>query len=69
MMKTAVLGTGAIGSCIGADLSEAGLDVLLIDQWPEHVEAMKNRGLSISASGIEKKIQCKSSSSVRAFIN
>ena len=54
-MKTAVLGTGAIGSCIGADLSEAGLDVLLIDQWPEHVEAMKNRGLSISASGIEKK--------------
>lgn len=46
-MKIAVLGTGAIGSCIGADLSAAGLDVLLLDQWPEHVEAMKKDGLRI----------------------
>jgi 2-dehydropantoate 2-reductase len=45
--KIAVLGTGAIGSSIGADLTQAGLDVTLIDQWPSHVRAMKNNGLQI----------------------
>ena len=45
--KIAVLGTGAIGSSVGADLTKAGYDVLLIDQWPEHVEAMKADGLHV----------------------
>ena len=44
----AVLGTGAIGSSIGADLSKAGENVLLVDQWPAHVEAMKSNGLHIT---------------------
>ncbi len=43
----AVLGTGSIGSCVGADLTRAGHDVVLIDQWPAHVEAMKAHGLRI----------------------
>jgi len=45
--KIAVLGTGAIGSSIGADLTHAGFDVTLIDQWPAHVKAMKNNGLQV----------------------
>jgi len=45
--KIAVLGTGAIGSSIGADLTHAGLDVTLIDQWPAHVKAMKTNGLQV----------------------
>lgn len=49
MDKTmAVLGTGAIGSSVGADLAKAGYDVLLIDQWPAHVEAMKTKGLRVT---------------------
>lgn len=44
---TAVLGAGAIGSSVGADLTRAGLDVTIIDQWPAHVEAMKADGLHI----------------------
>jgi 2-dehydropantoate 2-reductase len=47
LRKIAVLGTGAIGSSIGADLTHAGLDVTLIDQWPAHVEAMKANGLQV----------------------
>ena len=39
--KIAVLGAGANGASIGADLTKAGLDVALIDQWPEHVQAMR----------------------------
>jgi 2-dehydropantoate 2-reductase len=46
--KIAVLGTGANGSCTAADLTNAGLDVILIDQWPAHVEAMRADGLRIS---------------------
>lgn len=45
--RIAVLGSGAIGSSIGADLTQAGLDVTLIDQWPSHVRAMKSNGLLI----------------------
>jgi 2-dehydropantoate 2-reductase len=45
--KIAILGTGANGSSIGADLINAGHDVFLIDQWPEHVQAMRTRGLRI----------------------
>lgn len=43
----AVLGTGAIGSSIGADLTKAGYNVLLVDQWPAHVEVMKIEGLHL----------------------
>ncbi len=46
--KIAVLGTGANGSCIAADLTNADLDVVLIDQWPAHVEAMRANGLQIN---------------------
>jgi 2-dehydropantoate 2-reductase len=43
----AVVGAGAIGSSIAADLTEAGHDVAVIDQWPAHVEAMKANGLNV----------------------
>jgi 2-dehydropantoate 2-reductase len=45
--KIAVLGTGANGASIGADLTKAGHDVVLIDQWPENVEVMRQRGARI----------------------
>jgi len=46
-MKIGIVGTGANGSCIAADLTQAGLDVSLIDQWPEHVEKMRQSGLTV----------------------
>jgi len=46
--KIAVLGAGSIGSSFGADLTNAGLDVTIIDQWPAHVEAMKENGLDVT---------------------
>ena len=45
--KIAVLGAGANGASVGADLTAAGLDVTLIEQWPEHVEAMRRDGIRI----------------------
>ncbi|GAB4065262.1 FAD-dependent monooxygenase [Ancylobacter sonchi] len=46
--KIAVLGSGANGSCLAADLANAGLDVVLIDQWPAHVEAIRANGLHVT---------------------
>jgi 2-dehydropantoate 2-reductase len=45
--KIAVLGAGAIGSSVSADLTQAGYDVTVVDQWPAQVEALKASGLHI----------------------
>lgn len=46
--RIAVLGAGANGASIGADLALAGFDVTLIEQWPAHVEAMRSNGVTIN---------------------
>jgi 2-dehydropantoate 2-reductase len=45
--RIAVLGAGANGASIGADLTAADLDVVLVEQWPAHVEKMRADGLRI----------------------
>ncbi|WP_449282039.1 ketopantoate reductase family protein [Leucobacter sp.] len=45
--RVAVLGTGANGSVIGADLADAGVDVTFIDQWPANVEAIREHGVRV----------------------
>ncbi|HEV8436605.1 MAG TPA: 2-dehydropantoate 2-reductase [Methylomirabilota bacterium] len=49
-MRIGIIGAGAIGSVVGGLLTKAGHDVTLIDQWPEHVERMKQRGLELSGT-------------------
>lgn len=49
-MRTAIIGAGAVGSIVGGLLTKAGRDVTLIDQWPEHVAAMKAHGLRLSGA-------------------
>lgn len=46
-VKIAVVGTGANGASLGADMIRAGLDVTFIEQWPAHVEAMRADGLTV----------------------
>jgi 2-dehydropantoate 2-reductase len=48
--KIGIVGAGAIGCVVGGLLTKAGHDVTLIDQWPEHVETMKARGLRLSGT-------------------
>ncbi len=45
--RIAFLGTGAQGASVAADFALAGLDVTFIDQWPAHVEAMREKGLTV----------------------
>jgi 2-dehydropantoate 2-reductase len=46
-VRIAVVGTGANGASLGADMVRAGLDVTFIEQWPAHVEAMRANGLTV----------------------
>ncbi len=53
MTKIAVVAAGAIGGSIAADLTQAGMDVTVIDQWPAHVEAMREQGLHVTMPDLE----------------
>jgi 2-dehydropantoate 2-reductase len=46
--RIAIVGAGAVGSYLGGHLARAGNDVTLIDPWPEHVAAIRARGLQLS---------------------
>lgn len=59
--KIAVLGAGAIGSSVSADLIHAGYEVVVIDQWPAQVEAMRTTGLHVQMTDGDVKVP------VRAF--
>jgi len=54
--KIAVLGAGAIGSSVSADLTKAGYDITVIDQWPAQVEALKATGLHIQMADGDVKV-------------
>jgi 2-dehydropantoate 2-reductase len=46
--RIAIIGAGAVGCYAGAHMAQAGEDVTFVDMWPEHVEAMKAKGLRIT---------------------
>ena len=45
--RLAFVGAGAVGGYVGGHLHRLGHDVTLIDPWPEHVEAIRARGLAL----------------------
>lgn len=47
-MRITIVGAEAIGGTVGAYLTSAGHDVLLVDTVAEHVAVMNERGLRIS---------------------
>jgi len=49
-LRIAFVGAGAIGGYVGGHLAKAGLNVLLIDQWAQHVAAMQRDGLHFSGT-------------------
>src|SRR5262245_59391118 len=41
------MGAGAVGGYVGGMLSAAGEDIVLIDAWPAHIEAIRTDGLKL----------------------
>lgn len=52
-MKIAIAGAGAMGSRIGLMLHAAGNQVILIDTWPAHIAAIREKGLLANLNGQE----------------
>ena len=50
-MKIAIAGAGAMGSRFGLMLHKAGNEVVLIDKWADHVNAIKKVGLKANYNG------------------
>lgn len=51
-MKIAIIGTGAMGSVYAGLMAEAGHEVVAVDTWGEHVDAINRDGLRVEgASG------------------
>ena len=46
--RIAIVGAGAVGSYAGAHMAQAGEDVTFIDPWPQNIEAMRTKGLTVS---------------------
>ena len=46
--RIAVVGAGAVGGYVGAGLAAGGHDVVLIDPWPAHVEAIRAHGMNLT---------------------
>lgn len=45
--RIVIVGAGAVGGYVGAHMARAGMEPVLVDAWPEHVEHMRRHGLSI----------------------
>jgi 2-dehydropantoate 2-reductase len=48
MVRILFVGAGAVASYLGAFLTRAGHDVTLVDPWAEQIDAIRQRGLSVS---------------------
>ncbi len=46
-MRVTIIGAGAIGGLAGAYMTKAGHDVVLVDRWKEHVDALNAQGVFI----------------------
>ena len=56
-MKICMLGAGALGSAIGGTLAAAGSDVVLVDPYQTHVDAINTRGLRMRTGESERTVR------------
>lgn len=56
-MRIAIVGTGAMGSVYAGLLADAGHDVWAVDAWPEHVEAMREKGLRVEGASGDRTVR------------
>lgn len=62
-MRIVIVGAGAMGSLFGGLLSLAGEDVVLVDVWREHVDAINRNGLRIHGIGGERVVRVRAATS------
>ncbi len=64
-MKIAVVGSGAMGGCLGSLLQKGGNDVTFVDIKKDHVAAMQNNGLIVrNTNGEEEVLKVKATTDI-----
>jgi 2-dehydropantoate 2-reductase len=59
-MKIAIIGTGAMGSVYAALLADTGgHEVIAVDSWREHVDAINTRGLRVEGASGDRTVKLK----------
>jgi 2-dehydropantoate 2-reductase len=58
-LKVTIIGAGAIGGLAGTHMTRAGHDVMLVDRWAEHVDAINKNGMFIDGIRGEMTIPAK----------
>ena len=48
--RIAIMGCGSLGTILGAYLNKAGLDVMMVDAWKEHVDVLNRKGATVTGS-------------------
>ncbi len=56
--KIAIMGCGSLGTILGAYLNKAGLDVMMVDAYEEHVKALNEKGATV-VDGVEMTVPVK----------
>lgn len=56
-MKIAVIGAGAMGSVYAALLADAGHEVIAVDPWAAHVEAINRNGLRVEGASGDRTVR------------
>jgi 2-dehydropantoate 2-reductase len=51
LMKTVIMGAGAMGSLFGGLLALGGEEVWLVDTWKEHIDTIRSKGLVLEEKG------------------
>jgi 2-dehydropantoate 2-reductase len=57
--RIAIVGAGALGGYVGGNFARQGLDVTLIDPWPQNVETIRSRGLELDGLTAEEQFTAK----------
>ncbi len=56
-MKIAIIGVGAMGSVYAALLASAGHEVWAVDQWKEHIDAIREKGLRVEGASGDRTVR------------
>jgi 2-dehydropantoate 2-reductase len=64
-VKIAIVGCGAMGSVYAGLFAAAGHEVWAIDAWPEHVEAMRARGLRLEGASGDRTVKVNATTEAR----
>lgn len=64
-MKIAILGVGAMGSVYAALLASGGHDVIAVDVWKEHVDAINAKGLRVEGASGDRTVKLKATTNAQ----